>query len=115
MTESTENDEWPFRFEISETGVDWSDLTFKVTFNGLVAPDKKAEIVKMVSEWATKGVEDGYGGKMHLWEIEENAWNKKGTSFSFWADMGSSDLKKAVGLLFDNFADTGLVKKIKVG
>ncbi|KKT39498.1 hypothetical protein A3K29_02120 [Candidatus Collierbacteria bacterium RIFOXYB2_FULL_46_14] len=113
MTERQGEEEWPFKVEFSPNS-DWSDLTYTVFFQNPLSSTDKITIQEIVSTWANIGVEKGYGGFMHSWEIGETSWTKKDTTFSFWADMGSSEPEKAIGPVFDSLANTGMVKKIKI-
>ncbi|EKD52599.1 MAG: hypothetical protein ACD_61C00296G0006 [uncultured bacterium] len=111
--DNPEESSWQFDFSFSES-VSWDDLNFKITFVEPVSDELKAEIESVVTKWATNGVDNGYGGKMHSWEIDEKAWKKKNTTFSFWADMGSSNDEKALEVIFQELDKTGKVKGVRL-
>jgi hypothetical protein len=111
--ENPEEFPWEFDFSFLDT-FSWDDLDFKITFLEPVSDELKAEIESVVTKWAKDGVDNGYGGKMCEWEIGEKAWKKNNTTFSFWADMGSSDEEKALGLIFQELDKTRKVKGVRL-
>lgn len=110
MTENNE-DELPFKFGFSKE-FDGGDMTLEITVVETVEEPDRAKLQDILTEWAEKGVADGYDGTMSSWEFNEKPWNKKRDKLAFWVDLGRADPEKAFDVLFDKLAMFGKVKKI---
>jgi len=91
----------------------WDGLNIEVQLTKSVSKQEKVRIEKGITEWADKGIEEGYGGGF-IHHYDKFEWGKNNDWVVVWADLGSVD-DSAFGELSKKLSSFPFIKIIKVG
>lgn len=91
----------------------WDGLNIEIRLIKSVSKQEKAGIEKAITEWADKGIEEGYGGGF-IHHYDKLEWGKENNWAVVWMDLGSSD-ESAFDELSKKLSPSPFVKTIKVG
>jgi len=103
----------PFDVDVDEN-LDLGDLTIDIELQESASESRKKTLESVLTSWAEKGIEEGYGGQfMDDFNEEENEWDMEGRRFRFWVDAHNSD--KAIDALYPLLAKSNDIVRVSLG